>query len=84
MSLYEADLHGEKVTDIYARLEVNEHQDVDAEHMPVILHLPHAIVLDLGEGGDEAEVALNLTAQEARALAMHLLEAAQAAEGRAA
>lgn len=83
MSLYEADLHGEKVTDIYARLEVNERQDAEAEHMPVILHLPHALLLDL-RGGDEAEVTLNLTAQEARALAMHLLEAAQAAEGRAA
>ena len=82
MSLYEANLHGEKVTDIYARLEVNDVQEAD--HMPVLLHLPHAIVLDLGEGGDEAEVALNMTAQEARALAMHLLEAAQAAEGCAA
>ena len=67
MSLYEAHLHGEKVT--------------DPDHMPVILHLPHAMLLDLGDGGDEAEVVLNMTAQEAPALAMHLLEAACAAEG---
>ena len=81
MSLYEADLHGEKVTDIYARLEVNDGQEADQDHMPVILHLPHAIVLDLGEGGDEAEVTLNMTVLEARSLALHLAEAAHAAEG---
>ena len=81
MSLYEADLHGEKVTDIYARLEVNERQNADADHMPVILHLPHALLLELRGGGDEAEVTLNMTVLEARTLALHLAEAARAAEG---
>ncbi|KQR33162.1 hypothetical protein [Deinococcus sp. Leaf326] len=84
MSLYEADLHGEKVTDIYARLEVNERQEADPQHMPVILHLPHAMLLELRDSDDEAEVTLNLTFLEARTLAMHLTEAAQAAEGGAA
>lgn len=81
MSLYEADLHGEKVTDIYARLEVNDRQEADPQHMPVTLHLPYAMLLELRDSGDEAEVTLNMTAQEARTLAMHMTEAAHAPPG---